>query len=577
VSSNPNPPHDGPDSPPRTRREQTAPSGARREGGDGSGTRYEAQPSSGGTRREGPGDRATRREGDEPGPVRVNLPPEIADHYEIIKELPVGGEADVLHCRRLKGDSVPAEVVVKVYRSKIRPDRSALEEIRQLPAAHVVPIFDCGDSQFGWWEEQEYMRFGSLADLLSNEGPRLSAERLEEVIAELADALEAVHPIQHRDIKPANIFVRSLKPLDLVLGDFGLARAPEHSIHHTMRFEGSAFYYAPEQLAQDSSIASDWWALGMIVAEAASGRHPFFEPELGGWPSEDSYRSSLTIRPVPLDHIDDPRLLLLCRGLLGRDPAKRWGLKEVRAWQSGQSPAVVEERVAAPARKQPGIPPFVFASERCLTPEELVPVLAQHWEDGLRLMGGAASQSPDYVRLAVWLEDHDHQAALRVLERGAQDRSVARRLFRLLRVLGPDLPPSFRGRVIDRGGLLDLARRATNGDGDASVVLYDLQELGIVTELSREDAYAELLELDENWRSQMELLLKLKGELGPIGKPLDDGDVLGVARARILLCLLDDTALQEFAASLEGAEKKPELAENDQMRELFLRIRDGRT
>jgi eukaryotic-like serine/threonine-protein kinase len=526
-----------------------------------------------GTRREGTGPGGTRREGEHQRVwTRTNLPPELAARYEILGQLPSGGEADVLLCQRRDDSDDTSPVVVKIYRHGLEPDRDVLERIRSLPTAHVVRILDCGTSQFGWWEEQEYLELGSLSDLLAREGPRLAPGRVYEVIDELTDALEAAHPIWHRDLKPANIFVRNSKPLDLVLGDFGLARVSEAS-HVVSKVSGSLAYMSPEALDGGASAARDWWAVGMILAETASGSHPFYEEAIG-WPSEPEMRIALNTRPVPLDGITDARLLLLCRGLLVRDPSQRWGLAEVRAWRSGGSPALAKDAGATMVRDRSAvIPPFVFAGARCATPESLAPILADRWPDAVRMLSGAASQAPDYVRLVVWLEDHGHESARRVLEKGAQDRSIARRLFRLLRVLDGTLTPSFRGRAVDRQGLLHLARLASDGDAEAASVAYDVLQLGIVSELSREDAYADLLELDERWRSQVELLAKLRGELGPIGAPLDNEEVSRTTTARILLALLDDDALQVLRESVDAAETAPELAENERLFTLFQRVR----
>ena len=382
----------------------------------------------------------------------------------------------------------------------------------------------------------------------------------------MAGALEAVHPVLHRDVKPSNVLVRAFRPLDLVLSDFGLARSTEHS-HIVSTVAGSIAYQSPEALDGGASAARDWWAVGMIIAEAAIGRHPFHDLELG-WPSTLEMRIALTTRPVPLDEIHDPRIRLLCRGLLTRDPRHRWGAGEIHAWTAGGSPPVVDDAGAAKAHDTAAIQPFVFAGQRCTSPEQLAPLFAQHWNDALRLVSGQASEAPDYVRLILWLQEHENRAALRVLEQGAQDRSFARRLFRLLRVLRPELPPTFRGEVIDLDGLLVLAARAAGGDADASTVVYDLQQLGIIGELAREDEHADMITLDQRWTAQVELLNRLRDQLGAIGTPLADGDVERAARARILTALLDPTALETLAQTV-GSSDQPALAENDQLRTVF--------
>jgi cyclophilin family peptidyl-prolyl cis-trans isomerase len=504
--------------------------------------------------------------------VRVNLPPELVALFEVLGEVASGGESDVLLVRR-RGDG-GRSAALKIYRHGLEPDPEALALIRALPREHVVEIYDCGRSGAGWWEEQEYIEHGSLAELFAAEGPRLAAERLREVIVELTGALEAVHPVLHRDVKPTNVFVRTVEPLDLVLGDFGLARSTAFT-HIVSTVAGSLAYQSPEALDGGASPARDWWAVGMMIAEASIGRHPFFDPGLG-WPPAAEMRIALTTRPVPLDGVEDERVRMLCRGLLVRDPRRRWGAAEVRSWLDGGAPAIADEgETLSVGSRAAAIQPFVFAGQRCTTPEQLAPLLAQHWDDALRLISGAASEAPDYVRLAGWLEDHHHEPALRVLEQAARDRSVARRLFRLSRALDAGLPPSFRGRLIDRESLLALAAAAAAGDGEAQLIVYDIFELGIVGELAREDRFENLVGVEERWRVELELVPRLRDDLGTLGHPLDNDDVLRAIRSRTLLALLDEGAMEELATNV-GEASQPALLRNDETRKVFERVRgDG--
>jgi hypothetical protein len=484
--------------------------------------------------------------------ARINLPPELEGRYETIRDLASGGESDVLLVRR-RADG--ERVVLKLYRLGFEPDEAVLARVRDLPPRHVVQIFDYGRSQFGWWEELEWVEHGSLADLLEREGPRLSSGRLRQVIDELVNALEATKTVFHRDIKPSNVLARSLEPLDLVLGDFGLARVSSEGHSHLQSTRaGTAAYQSPQALEGDVSAARDWWAVGMVVAEAAIGYHPLYEP---GLPRPLDYELKIAIqsRPIPLDGIQDERVRLLCRGLLARDPHLRWGAAEVRAWQAGESPPVAVE--TAPARHR--VPPFVFAGQRCTTPAVLVPVLAEHWNEAVDLIEGAESEAPMSVRLVVWLQDHGEASAVRIVERGAKDRSFIRRLFRLLRTLAPELPPTFEGSVIDRPGLLALARNAAGGDANAAAVVNDLQRLGILGELAREERYADLLDVEVRWKAQVELLWRLRDELGAIANPLDREDVARAAHARILVALLDDAELRQLGDRVAESVADPDL------------------
>jgi hypothetical protein len=160
-----------------------------------------------------------------------------------------------------------------------------------------------------------------------------------------------------------------------------------------------------------------------------------------------------------------------------------------------------------------------------------------------------------------------------VLESGGRDTSFSRRLFRLLRVLDPDLPPYFRERAVDRQGLSGLAGIAVGGDREAAAILDDVYKFGIVGEVAREEQYAELDDVDEEWRAQVELLTKLREQLGDVGAPLDDEAALRTARARILKAILDEATLEELAQKVAAAANEPALTENAELRALFERMR----
>jgi serine/threonine protein kinase len=97
-----------------------------------------------------------------------------------------------------------------------------------------------------------------------------------QLLACTASALHAVHTagVIHRDVKPGNLLLAADGPWLL---DFGIARAAGATTLTTVgRLIGTARYMSPEHArGRPVTSAADVFALGLVAAEAATGRHPY--------------------------------------------------------------------------------------------------------------------------------------------------------------------------------------------------------------------------------------------------------------------------------------------------------------
>jgi eukaryotic-like serine/threonine-protein kinase len=118
----------------------------------------------------------------------------------------------------------------------------------------------------------------------------LGVEEAFPIAQQMGRALGAAHNVGiiHRDLKPSNVMlVRSESGLRVVVTDFGLARAvlPQtglsaeeiaSSLTATGQPMGTLAYMAPEQLEKgEATVATDIYALGLILYEMVAGRRPF--------------------------------------------------------------------------------------------------------------------------------------------------------------------------------------------------------------------------------------------------------------------------------------------------------------
>jgi eukaryotic-like serine/threonine-protein kinase len=108
-------------------------------------------------------------------------------------------------------------------------------------------------------------------------GGALPVEQTVDIAIQMARGLAEAHSraIVHRDIKPSNVIVTQQNVAKIV--DFGLARATSNSMStQTLSTSGTIGYMSPEQtLGKTVDERTDIWALGIVIAEMATGRNPF--------------------------------------------------------------------------------------------------------------------------------------------------------------------------------------------------------------------------------------------------------------------------------------------------------------
>ncbi len=123
----------------------------------------------------------------------------------------------------------------------------------------------------------EYVEGQTLRSLLDELG-RVPEELCRHIAIEVAKALEAMHAdgVVHRDLKPENVLVTRdhvVKVMDLGVASLLGERS---GLSQTGSFVGSVLYAAPELFrAEQPDGRSDLYALGLVLYELSTGRHPF--------------------------------------------------------------------------------------------------------------------------------------------------------------------------------------------------------------------------------------------------------------------------------------------------------------
>lgn len=171
-----------------------------------------------------------------------------------------------------------ATVALKVLRRRdgrsITGFKSEFRSLVETVHENLVQLYELHAEGGEWFFTMELVRGTNALAYVRPFGGPCDEQRLRSVFRQLARGLSFLHGAGklHRDVKPSNVMVTDEGRVVIV--DFGLAG----DITELKRAEGvfgTPAYMAPEQ-AEGRSVgpAADWYAVGMMLYEALTGRLP---------------------------------------------------------------------------------------------------------------------------------------------------------------------------------------------------------------------------------------------------------------------------------------------------------------
>jgi serine/threonine protein kinase len=186
----------------------------------------------------------------------------------------------------------------------------------------VQSVLDLGDAGIGL--VMAHMTGRTLDQFIRDEG-RLSPERAEAILRDVAHALDAAHTmgIVHRDVKPGNIFIEP--DGRALLADFGLARSMTGETQLTMTGVaiGTPTYMAPEQIdGVELDGRGDIYSLGLVAWEMLSGTRPWAGESLYAVLYHQKHEYLPDLRELRPDVPD--RLAGIIARSIEKEPAARW-------------------------------------------------------------------------------------------------------------------------------------------------------------------------------------------------------------------------------------------------------------
>ncbi len=219
--------------------------------------------------------------------------------YDDLRELARGGQGVVYSAVQ---QSTHRRIALKVLADRSERGASAswrfereIDLLASLRHPNIVTVFDSGrtsdDRPFLVMEHIDgrpldrwaaASQWGALrAGAGSGGRPREALTAVLRLFAGICDGVLAAHQrgVIHRDLKPSNVLVDAAGQPHVL--DFGVARATGSDtigVTTTGGFVGTLAYAAPEQVTGDArgvDVRTDVYALGVMLYELLTGRHPF--------------------------------------------------------------------------------------------------------------------------------------------------------------------------------------------------------------------------------------------------------------------------------------------------------------
>lgn len=320
----------------------------------------------------------------------------------------------------------------------MNPKEEILRKTKAISDQHVsyfVRIFETGfdEKHKRWYEIQEYIQNGSLKEY---KAPKSDLKR---IIKNITEGIKILNDnnILHLDIKPANILIRTYNPLELVLTDFGISSILDAELSKKMtQVKGTPLYWSPESFTGVVGKEANFWSLGVIVLELLIGKQPFSGIE------NKVIMYTLSTKGIEVPETLEEEYKFLLKGLLTREPNKRWGYEQVSKWLSGERNIPVYYLHEAVEKEKEYSKPYKFNGKQYFSLKTLVEAFIENEESW---SSGKDHLEEGYIKK--WLEqseDYDRASKLKKLVSENSDQA----LFNFIYTFNKELPFVLYGKLI---------------------------------------------------------------------------------------------------------------------------------
>ena len=233
------------------------------------------------------------------------------------------------------------DYALKRFNPGFKANQAVLSAVKSLPKGYTVELVEYAED----YELMAYYPEGNVAKA----GLKGNAEWILAIVLNTAMALDKLHAagVLHKDVKPANILIKDRQKMSTVLCDFGIADLLDKDGKCATQQLRTPIYAAPEVYTDTVTILdktyieltpkADFYSLGMTILSLWMGEGAFMAEQQLAF---DKVKGRLAI---PAD-MPDP-LSRICRGLLIRNPAKRWAWEEIEKALDGKDVPADEDEI----------------------------------------------------------------------------------------------------------------------------------------------------------------------------------------------------------------------------------------
>jgi peptide/nickel transport system substrate-binding protein len=200
-------------------------------------------------------------------------------NYRLVTLLGQGGYAEVYLGQHVRLNQQAAIKVLHTHLTDQEAEHFQQEAqlISTLVHPAIVRVFDYDVQEGTPFLVMDYAPNGSLRRRYSK-GSLMPLPQIVSSVKQVAAALQYAHEqkLIHRDVKPENMLLGRRE--EVLLSDFGIATVAHSTDSLSASGQGTVgtiAYMAPEQIEGHPRVASDQYALGVVVYEWLCGERPF--------------------------------------------------------------------------------------------------------------------------------------------------------------------------------------------------------------------------------------------------------------------------------------------------------------